>query len=161
MATIYLHHCKVFYLCFVKRVVPQNIDKLNNGLSISIIFQLSKQALIDINIDINYKKILLSISISISILPFLLINISLSMHWAALTSSKSCAWPTSFITLTEADYLRKSLLPTYFFAFLQNNRGHSFCQIKEETAAAKLNGKKYLWISISSIPPKRHDTLKW
>ncbi len=34
--------------------------------------------------DINYQNILLSISISISILPFLLINISLSMHWAAL-----------------------------------------------------------------------------
>ena len=45
--------------------------------------------------DINYQNILLSISISI--LPFFLINISLSMHWAALFH----IWWRAFEQMTE------------------------------------------------------------
>ena len=56
-------------------------------LSISMLISIIKIGSYQYQCNINYQNILLSISISISILPFLLINISLSMHWAALVCS--------------------------------------------------------------------------
>ena len=61
-------------------------------LSISMLISIIKIGSYQYQCDINYQNILLSISISISILPFLLINISLSMHWAALVYLPKIGW---------------------------------------------------------------------